>query len=125
MTRVSYGGYELPTSNPLRKYWYGLPVVYRCYDATGRLIYIGCSYDVVNRFDQHRRSTWWASLIAKVHITIHATHLAAFEAEKRAIKTENPAFNLAHTDHWRGEAWTDADHLVFREWRARKKSAAA
>jgi predicted GIY-YIG superfamily endonuclease len=90
-------------------FWAGRHAVYRCYDATGRLMYIGYSGDVVRRLWEHRWNTWWSPQLAKIRVTLHRTREAALAAEKAAIVAERPAFNTAHItpglrprsrDHW-------------------------
>lgn len=76
--------------------------VYRCYDADGRLLYIGCARDVVARMDVHR-SSWTnpASAALNMRMTRHTserypTKSAARQAEREAIYNEAPLFNHHH-----------------------------
>lgn len=69
------------------------PVVYRVFDATGFLLYIGatCYYD--RRMRQHaQRSPWWKHVeyIDRVEC---ASAAEAFAAETEAIGSEDPAWN--------------------------------
>jgi hypothetical protein len=106
---------------PTREFWYDRPIVYRCYDADGRLIYIGCTIDPAGRFHQHEIDTWWWSeLLAKVRISLYPTRLAALAAEKQAIKAEDPAFNVNYTGRWLRQLWTDDDWDAYGAWRSRR-----
>lgn len=69
-------------------------VVYRVYDATERLIYIGATTNLTQRLVHHRSQAWWWSLAARIAHEPHEDMAAAFVAETAAIRTERPAFNL-------------------------------
>lgn len=90
-------------------------VVYRVYDKTDRLIYIGSSGRLEDRMKCHRSQSWWYALVHRVEVEPHPTREAAFVAEKEAIRAELPAFNSAHTGRRRYQL-TDDDARVCREW---------
>lgn len=76
--------------------------VYRCFDSAGRLLYIGCTSDVVGRMQTHRAS-WHVPASAKVnmHTVRHETveypdRASARKAEREAIESEAPMFNVLH-----------------------------
>lgn len=73
------------------------PVVYRIYDDTDRLIYIGASRALPGRLNVHRQLSWWFGLIARIETDEHPTIEAAYAAEMVAIQEEQPAFNVRHT----------------------------
>jgi hypothetical protein len=83
------------------------PQVYRVFDATGRLIYIGASRAVAGRFEVHERLSWWYGLIDRIDTVDYPTMEAAFAAEIVAIQEEQPAFNARHTTN--GPVLTEAD----------------
>jgi excinuclease UvrABC nuclease subunit len=97
------------------------PCIYRVYDANDRLIYIGASGDLVQRFELHKRNTWWFELASRVEWEDQPSRAAAFAAEALAIQEEQPAFNI----HGTGREYGDFSHLtaedrrVCREWRER------
>jgi predicted GIY-YIG superfamily endonuclease len=70
-------------------------VVYRAYDADWNLLYVGCTYDLPNRLAHHRRnqSPWWEHY-ARITTEKHTCHARAAAAEARAIRLEQPLFNL-------------------------------
>lgn len=87
--------------------WCGRPVVYRCYDRDGELLYIGSSRDVVRRMEAHAHSSFWRPWVARVRIQITPDVFTARRVEAEAIRTENPRFNLKHRKP-RSE-WSDQD----------------
>lgn len=69
--------------------------LYRHLDAEGRLLYVGISLSALNRLSQHKTTAHWFASIAKVTIETFPSHKEALEAEKLAIKTDNPAWNIS------------------------------
>jgi predicted GIY-YIG superfamily endonuclease len=73
--------------------------VYRCYDADGDLIYIGCTSNVTRRIATHRRggkaaSRWLAVCMDRYEVSgPHAGKAAGLKAEAEAIALEQPVFN--------------------------------
>lgn len=74
--------------------------VYRCYDADGDLIYIGCTANVDRRMSAHRRGGKAASRWLSVCMTRHLVsgpypdREAGRSAEAAAIAIEQPVFNV-------------------------------
>ena len=68
--------------------------LYRHFDGSGRLLYVGISLSAINRLAQHRAHSEWFGKIRKVTIKAFPNREAARIAESYAIKTENPIFNL-------------------------------
>ena len=70
--------------------------LYRHFSASGDLLYVGISLNPPKRFSQHsERSMWW-DLTTRVDIEWFDSRREALAAERAAIKTENPAFNVCH-----------------------------
>ncbi|MFD7705663.1 GIY-YIG nuclease family protein [Streptomyces sp. NPDC059786] len=68
--------------------------LYRLYDDTGRLLYIGITYRPEARWKAHAATkTWWPDVASKV-TEWHATRLLAEAAEVAAIKAELPLYNV-------------------------------
>lgn len=83
--------------------------VYRCYDAEGVLLYIGCSRDVEGRMAVHL-SNWFNP--ASVHLRFHMDRYDSVEypdketarrAERESIAAEAPLLNV-HYNQGRGLA---------------------
>lgn len=89
-----------------RRYWAGRFVLYRCFDNGGRLIYIGQTADLPRRVQQHRKGSWWWSMVARVRLQVFADRIDMEWAERAAIGSEQPAFNNRYghgdsTEHFR------------------------
>lgn len=68
--------------------------VYRCYDETDRLVYIGCARDVPTRFQLHHALV--IKHARKVTTERYDTKVEARAAEREAIKAEAPPLNKEH-----------------------------
>lgn len=69
--------------------------VYRCYDAAGRLLYVGCSVNVKQRIKWHRSmSAHWAAQIATVETQTYPDRPTALRHEREAIGEESPLHNI-------------------------------
>ena len=70
--------------------------LYRHFDVEGRLLYVGISLNAVARLAQHRETAHWFGQIARIEVEWHESRMLAEAAERKAIKAERPAHNLAH-----------------------------
>lgn len=70
--------------------------LYRLYDRDGDLLYIGVSKDPWRRFRGHRRTSPWIRKARRGRIQVFPTIDAALAAEREAIRTERPRFNVVH-----------------------------
>jgi hypothetical protein len=73
------------------------PVVYRCHDAAGDLLYIGSSINMTMRQATHQRNTRWWHEVASVTYEQHDSELSARRAESHAIATEPTVYNRQGT----------------------------
>lgn len=115
----------------------GRTALYRLYDPTGRLLYIGITWDPDDRWKRHAVSKSWWPLVARKDVTwLRGTWDEALEIEAEAIRAEKPIFNGTHNfpkapfdpDRWpkiegrRGKAEALAD-LVRAEIRSGRWAA--
>ena len=106
-----------------RRYWKGRAVMYRFYDADGRLLYVGATTDLIRRTSEHRQSAWWFQLIAKTRLQVFPDLAAAKAAESVAIQEEEPIANIvgtgrqSHDKSW--PKWTKRDHALAEEFSTR------
>ena len=68
-------------------------MLYRHFDETGALLYVGISLSAITRLRQHRDRSVWFSQIKSITITQFETRADAKIAEKAAIQTEHPVYN--------------------------------
>lgn len=70
--------------------------VYKHFDASGALLYVGVSIDATgNRLREHRSKSAWFESIARIETQDFPTREAAIAAEAEAIRNEQPKFNRA------------------------------
>lgn len=69
------------------------PVVYRCLDSEGALLYIGSTGNLRRRMRDHRRHAVWHHLVARIETEAHPSLAEARTAERLAIRSERPSFN--------------------------------
>lgn len=72
-------------------------VVYRVYDAAGSLLYVGSTVDLPARLSTHRREAPWWPAAVRMTREDHDLVVDARAAERAAIDSENPIFNLRTT----------------------------
>jgi len=80
--------------SPMRDYWRGRHVVYRCFDWEGSLLYIGASSDLYKRWRVHVNRTPWFREVEKIAIKIYPNRWVAFAEENKAIQAERPRYNV-------------------------------
>jgi predicted GIY-YIG superfamily endonuclease len=68
--------------------------LYRYYDSAGALLYIGISKNAIQRLSEHEADKRWQTDISSIRIETFSDRIAAHDAERRAIASENPAHNL-------------------------------
>lgn len=100
--------------------------VYRVFDATDRLLYVGCSVDVEQRMANHEGASPWFVFHARVETVSYPTRAEAEHAEANAIASEHPRWNISgrSLDHPDGFArsfktapWLAAEHDMGTRWR--------
>lgn len=69
--------------------------LYRHFDETGRLLYVGISLSFIARLTQHKDASHWAHAIRSVKAEVYPTRKEATEAETNAIQVEAPLYNIA------------------------------
>lgn len=68
--------------------------VYRLFDAEGNLLYVGITNRGHHRLNQHAADKDWWQDVASATIEHHLNRQAAMAAETKAIREENPRYNL-------------------------------
>lgn len=70
--------------------------LYRFYDSTGGLLYIGITSDPGARFGQHRGDKPWWTEVANIGIEQFSDRASVLTAERAAIVAERPRYNIIH-----------------------------
>lgn len=69
--------------------------LYRLYDATERLLYVGISAQPDTRWTQHASDKPWWPLVSRKDVEWHAGRPQAEAAERAAVQSEGPLYNTA------------------------------
>lgn len=75
----------------------GMTTLYRLFDADDRLLYVGIAGNPGRRFQQHASSKAWWGEVDHVELAHCADREAAGIAERHAIITERPRYNIVHS----------------------------
>lgn len=81
--------------------------LYRMYDADRVLLYVGISNRPHVRFAQHAADKPWWTEVAHIAVEHHPGRGWAAQAERHAIETEQPLYNVIHSPHPDGIEWWD------------------
>ena len=72
--------------------------LYRFYDRTDVLLYVGITADLPTRLRHHGKHKNWSHQVSYVRVEQMPGRRAALDAEREAIKNEKPLFNDQHND---------------------------
>lgn len=70
--------------------------LYRFYGAGDILLYVGLTVDLPTRLNKHRSDKPWWTLVVRMTIEHHPDRISVEQAERHAIITERPLFNVQH-----------------------------
>lgn len=70
--------------------------LYRFYDATGALLYVGITADPGARWRKHAHDKPWWHQVAHITLEAHPDRAAVLTAERAAIRRERPLHNIVH-----------------------------
>lgn len=73
-------------------------LLYRYFDADGRLVYVGITGDLASRERSHFQKATWPQFAVRCTTVRYPSWGEAEAAEYEAIKAEHPLFNIAHND---------------------------
>lgn len=74
--------------------------VYRVYDSSDDLLYVGCSVRPERRVEDHRRRQPWGDQIATYTVEELPARDLALAYERRSIIAERPKHNARHNPDW-------------------------
>jgi hypothetical protein len=85
--------------------------LYRFYDRSDVLLYVGITVDLPTRMGNHQTDKpWWAD-VARMTVEHHASRADVLDAERQAIRDEKPLYNVHHNELVEVEEDESADHL--------------
>lgn len=76
-------------------------VLYRFYNATGQLLYVGITMNPPQRFKSHGGGKEWWSQVAGITVESYNSRADLEGAERRAIQVERPLYNIVHNHRTR------------------------
>lgn len=71
--------------------------IYRLFDDSGRLLYVGIGRNPMARWAAHAERSWWPS-VSRFAVEWHATRKMAADEERRALRSESPVHNIQGTE---------------------------
>jgi hypothetical protein len=74
----------------------GVHALYRFFDDAGELLYVGITMNPAARWKQHQGDKHWWTEVANITVEPHANRKMVLEAERLAIITEKPRYNIVH-----------------------------
>lgn len=81
--------------------------LYRVFDSSGELLYVGASINVAARLGRHAHlQTWWGD-VARIDLEHFPTRAELLSAESAAIQIEGPKYNWVHSKHY---PWSEKPH---------------
>ncbi|MEU9706528.1 GntR family transcriptional regulator [Streptomyces sp. NPDC047981] len=97
--------------------------MYRLYDAEERLLYVGITMALKQRFADHQRQKFWWHLVQRRDVRWYDDRAAAEAVEAEAIRTESPKYDGTS----RIADWVHARHLRPKDpfWRPVAESVLA
>lgn len=93
-------------------------VLYRFYAADGTLLYVGITCNVSTRWTTHaRKRDWWVD-VASCTLEHFPDRESVLAAERSAILTERPTWNVIHNRGWApgDESWEPAEAHIYSGW---------
>jgi predicted GIY-YIG superfamily endonuclease len=73
-------------------------VLYRFFDFSGQLLYVGMTNNPSKRLRRHRSEKWWWVEIANIQLQHFSNRYDLRAAELEAIRSEKPIYNIVEND---------------------------
>lgn len=98
--------------------------LYFHYGVRDELLYVGISLNALYRLTQHRSYSRWYKQIVRIEIENYPTREKAMEAEREAIRTRFPKFNITHSKSKKVSEFmttteTESRDKIFKFWAAK------
>jgi hypothetical protein len=85
--------------------------LYRHFDESGNLLYVGISLSFINRTSQHKYSSDWYKLIRQITIEKYDDEDELYTAETDAILKEKPKYNKRKTNNMNNSQICEASYI--------------
>lgn len=72
--------------------------LYRFFDSDGDLLYVGITMNPAARWPKHSSGKHWWTEVETITLETFASREAVLAAEREAIKTEQPRYNITHAE---------------------------
>lgn len=82
----------------LNSVWNKPTDLYRYFDKSGNLLYVGISINTVSRMASHRSASSWYDQAVKITIKKYKNRKNALNAERKAIMKEKPKYNITYNE---------------------------
>jgi predicted GIY-YIG superfamily endonuclease len=79
-------------------------VLYRFYDASGALLYVGITAKPIRRFRDHQKTKDWWTEVSSIRVENFSSRLELIYGERRAIVHEKPLYNITYNNHSEADA---------------------
>jgi hypothetical protein len=79
-------------------------VLYRFYDASGALLYVGITAKPIRRFRDHQKTKDWWIEVSNIRVENFSSRIELIYGERRAIVHEKPLYNITYNNHSEADA---------------------
>lgn len=88
-------------------------ILYRHYNESGELLYVGISTRVMRRTREHEKYSPWFQESVRMLMERFADEVSLLEAEKAAIKNECPKYNIIYNSDRSNEAFEITSPVIY------------
>ena len=79
-------------------------VLYRFYDVSGALLYVGITAKPIRRFRDHQKTKDWWLEVSRIDVENFSSRIELIYGERRAIVHEKPLYNITYNNHSEADA---------------------
>jgi hypothetical protein len=79
-------------------------VLYRFYDVSGALLYVGITAKPIRRFRDHQKTKGWWPEVSRIDPENFSSRIELIYAERRAIVHEKPLYNITYNNQLEADA---------------------
>lgn len=90
--------------------------LYRHFDKSGNILYIGVSVSILHRILQHRNNSTWFPGTGNITIEEFPSRSLAEQAERIAIRKEQPPHNVVHKVVHKEKPRSRIETPLYKKW---------